>query len=369
MSPLSQRAWLDHLALLAELPYPSATLMPSILQTVRAGMQADMATYGWVEGEHLQPTCFWAERMDTRAFNWFMREYENVFAEVPLRGMLDSDGEVIRQVMGAPGFEESPLCMEVLSSQGLRWGCCAPVKRLDGHCMGFMYQYRSAEAGPFSDREQALLHAARDRLRTLDQASGPYTRLPPCTERVALSHELLLFDMNGTMQARSGGATHRLYLAHGAHMGMLAWARADLEALPDAIREDIRFWLRQAPAQGRKQWQEERISGQFQYQAECLPTLGTPAQPLLAVTIGHSEPTDLRVARNLLHWPMSPQEKRIVIASASKPTLVELAAALGLTVGTLKSYVNRLQSRFGVDTRAALVEAVLRQAQDVIARN
>lgn len=197
--------------------------------------------------------------------------------------------------------------------------------------------------------------------------SGPYTGLGPCTGRVARSNELLLFDTNGNMLARSADATHRLYLAHGAHMGMLAWARADLDTLPDTIREDIRLWLRQTPTAGRRQWQENRISGHFHYHAEYLPPLGTRTPPLLAVSIGHSEPADLRVARNLLHWPMSPQEKRIVIASTRKPSLVELAGALGLTVGTLKSYVNRLQSRFGVGTRAELVESVLHQVRDATA--
>ena len=56
---------------------------------------------------------------------------------------------------------------------------------------------------------------------------------------------------------------------------------------------------------------------------------------------------------------MSPQEKRIVIASARHPSLGDLARVLRLTVGTLKSYINRLQSRFNVDSRDELIAQVM----------
>jgi DNA-binding NarL/FixJ family response regulator len=40
----------------------------------------------------------------------------------------------------------------------------------------------------------------------------------------------------------------------------------------------------------------------------------------------------------------------------------ELAGALGMTVGTLKHYINKIQTRMQVDSRQALIDRILSSA-------
>ena len=99
-------------------------------------------------------------------------------------------------------------------------------------------------------------------------------------------------------------------------------------------------------------------AGRFDFRAERLLVTGTD-QPQVAVTITHLEPTDITVARQLMNWPLSSQEKRLLIASVRQPSQQQLAEHLGITIGTLKSYVNRLQSKLELPSRQAIIDKVL----------
>ena len=70
----------------------------------------------------------------------------------------------------------------------------------------------------------------------------------------------------------------------------------------------------------------------------------TPGLPLapLSISIRHHEPVDLAVARSLWAWPMSPQEKSIVVATARQASLGQTADILGISPGTLKGSINAL---------------------------
>ena len=56
------------------------------------------------------------------------------------------------------------------------------------------------------------------------------------------------------------------------------------------------------------------------------------------------------------------QEKRILVASTRKPSLQALADYLGITVGTLKIYINRLQAKAEQPSRQAIIDALLADA-------
>lgn len=77
------------------------------------------------------------------------------------------------------------------------------------------------------------------------------------------------------------------------------------------------------------------------------------------IGIRYFEPIDITVARRLAGWPLSPKEKRILIASARNPAQHQLADALGITVNTLKSYNNEMVSRLGVESRHSRISALL----------
>lgn len=70
-------------------------------------------------------------------------------------------------------------------------------------------------------------------------------------------------------------------------------------------------------------------------------------------------PAERRVHLSLHGPPISPQEKRILIASTRAASLADVTAALNITLGSLKDYLNGLLRRYEVSSRAEMVDRVL----------
>lgn len=358
LSPRQEAAWLAHLELLADLPYPATALMPTVLAALRRGFDVDIGSFGWVAGPHLEPVAYWSERITEPVFRWFTAHLDLLFAEFPLRQQLESDGEVVRMIQAMPGYEDHWHYRELLGPLGVRWAAAVPVFDRRGNCDGFLYLFRRPEAGPYDDEDQARLRRARDRLRTLGETSA--TSLAPCPLRTAAT-AVLHVDATGRLLARGQRAIELLYLCHDARTGVLDWAAADLSALPASAREMVGRLLAATDGPDAVQCTEIREAGRFDFRAERLLALdGGP--PQVAVTITHLEPVDITVARQLLDWPLSPQEKRLLVASVRQPGQQLLADTLGITVATLKSYVNRLQAKLAVPSRQALIDRLLAEA-------
>lgn len=355
LSPRQETAWLDHLELLASLPYPAETLMPTVLATLRRGFDVDIGSFGWVDGPHLMPVAFWSERITEPVFRWFNDHLDLLFAEFPLRQQLETDGEVVRQIQAMPGYEDHWHHRQLLEPLGVRWAMAAPVFNRRGDCDGFLYQFRRAEAGPYADADQARLRRARDRLRGLGDSSA--NALPACPLRPARVASLQI-DATGRLLARGQRAIELLYLCHDARMGVLDWAAPDLSALPAQARALVSALLADSDGPDVVLCDECRPAGHFQFRAERLQALDGGAC-LVAMTITHHEPIDLTVARALLDWPLSPREKRLIVLSTRQPDQRQLAGAMGITVSTLKSYVNRLQTRLAIPSRQALIDRLL----------
>lgn len=351
-------AWLAHLELLAELPYPAPVLMPTVLAALRRGFNADFGGFGLVSGEHLQPVAYWTERMTVPVLRALAAHLDEMFTEFPLRQQLVSDGEVVRQIQAMPGYEDHWHHREILEPLGIRWAMCVPVLDQQGGCDGFLYLYRSAEGGPFSDAEQARLRAARDRLQALHQ--HPKAVPPPCPLRPA-GTAVLNLDQSGHMLAKGRKAIELLYLCHDARMGMLDWATDDLTALPAPVRDMVRTLLAGTTWPDVDRCALDLDAGRFDFRAERLLSTGT-GQPQVALTITHLEPTDITVARQLMDWPLSMQEKRILVATTRQPSSQQLAEHLGVTTSTLKSYINRLQAKLGQPSRQAIIDRLLADA-------
>ena len=98
------------------------------------------------------------------------------------------------------------------------------------------------------------------------------------------------------------------------------------------------------------------MDGQVDSQCDRLYRSGI--MTTIGIAIRHQEPADIALARKLWGWPLSPQEKRILIASLRRPSLAQLAETLGLTVGTLKGYINEMKKRADVASLHALVARV-----------
>jgi len=356
--PLRDAAWHAHLELLCGLPYPAPALMPSVLAALRSGFDADYGAFGWVEGPHLTPVAFWSERMNESVLRFLHVRYDEVFAEFPLRQQLESDGDVARLNQLLPGYEDHWHLREMLAPTGVRWIMGVPVFGAGGGCTGFVYLCRAAAGGFFTDAEQDRLRSARDCLRGLGVQEAAAPSLPGPLR--PLRSAVLQLDAQGRIGACTPQAFELLYLCHDARMDMLGWAAGDWSALPAEVRDTAQRLAADAHGPHRAQCCVERAAGRFDFRIDRLqPRGGGDGAPQLAVDIAHLEPVELAVARALLHWPLSPREKRLLVASVRQPGQRELAAQLGITVGTLKSYVNGLQARCGVASRQALIERIL----------
>ena len=102
-------------------------------------------------------------------------------------------------------------------------------------------------------------------------------------------------------------------------------------------------------------------AGRFEFHAEPLTAVGS-GEASVAVRVAQYEPLDIAVARALMNTSYSLQEKRILVASTRKPSLQALADYLGITVGTLKIYINRLQAKAEQPSRQAIIDALLADA-------
>lgn len=359
----AEAAWLGHLELLAELPYSGRVLMPSVLAAVRAGFQAELGVFFWVTREHgaLKPVALWTERTNGAIVEILRTRLAEVFADFPLQIQLDTDGDLIRQLQAMPGDEESWIYTEGLHPLGVHWGLSVPLLDDQGECHGFMYIYRAKSDGPYSDEDNRRLKRARDRLRQLGARSPG--ALPPCPARFRCAANFH-FDAHGRMTARSAFGLELLYLYQDLGEGLLQWNAEDLSALPAQARGIVTGMLeavrRGQPARPAS-YRVDLAAGLFHFHAETLTGLNGSG-PVVAVRMCHHEPLDVAVARALLHAPYSLQEKRILVASTRAPSLNDLAEHLGITVGSLKVYINRLQAKAGLSSRQAIIERLLAEA-------
>ena len=178
-----------------------------------------MGGFGWADAD-LDPLAFMSERMNERAFNWYLKNYQVAFKLMPISMQIESGGDIGRRVCESPGFEDSEFYREILKSYGVRWLALAPVRLCDNITWGFTSLYRRAEDGPFSDAEQASLVHATQVFSGLDCPDNPLAKLPD-GERHEISAASLLLRADGTMAARSQEAMQLLYMLLDAPMHSL----------------------------------------------------------------------------------------------------------------------------------------------------
>jgi DNA-binding CsgD family transcriptional regulator len=99
--------------------------------------------------------------------------------------------------------------------------------------------------------------------------------------------------------------------------------------------------------------------GRFDFLLEKMAEHHAPHEALVVVGIRYFEAIDITVARRLAGWPLSPREKRLIVASTRSGNLAELAQALKITVFTFKTYNKELVDRLQVGSRQQLIELLL----------
>lgn len=355
-APLRDSAWHGQLQLLASLPHPLLTLAPAIATAVRAGLRADFASIGICAGEDLAPTAFWTERLSEPLLQWLSAHAEALLSVIPLALQRATDGQAVRDGFDAPGWTAHPVYQAAFGALGARWGMGVPLLDRRDRCLGFIYLFRGEAAGRFSDAEQARLRAARDRLRGLGAAAA--AKQAKVIRTVATRSALLCIDAAGRIRARSADAHELLFLGQHQRIGSLAWAAADLSALPAPVAERARQLLGDAAAPARDEITLRDDGGGMRYRIEHLIHAGADAAELV-LTLCHLEPIDLAVARQLTRWPLTPRERQLAVASAGSASQRDMAEALGCSIGTLKGYMRSLYAKLGVASREALIERLL----------
>lgn len=204
-----------------------------------------------------------------------------------------------------------------------------------------------------------MLRRARTAIGPMDREGGPYAELPPA-RREPVATAQLVFDGAGRLRSRSQNALEMLFLANGPRVNVLDWAGYDVEALPADVRTGLQALLGTRAPPGDQFSLVATKFGSFRFETELLaPVSGSPDDARWLVTVNHLEPEDLTLARRMANWALTPQEKRILIASTRDVGLAEVANSLRLTPSSLKSYVNQLLRRHEVSTRRELVDRIL----------
>lgn len=113
--------------------------------------------------------------------------------------------------------------------------------------------------------------------------------------------------------------------------------------------------VQRQPSRRPSGWLRERRNGQFRSST----TGGSSEVDLTASRSIPMAQAERRVHLSLHGPPISPQEKRIIIASTRAASLADVAAALNITLESLKNYVHGLLWRYEVSSRAEMVDRVL----------
>lgn len=354
----SERAWLEHLRIMAELPYPSWLLAPAIAKVLRAHLNWDLIVFGWDDKETLQPTDFWAEPVRGDLFQRYMANLGNYVEEVPIRPLLETRGRIYRMAEVDPRYEESAIYKEFFEPYGVRWGMVVPV-HLGEDGLAFLGLMRRRTGGRYSDADQDRLDRVSIALSDLDRRHNPMASLLPASFREATIATMML-RRDGRIVAQTREASNILFMARHTGLGSPEWIRTDRHALPPEVAEAVEVLLASEMATRTQEIRLRLPWGAFDFLLEKV--MFGDGEPMVNIAIRHHEPQDITVARALWGWPLSPQEKRIVVASTRNPSHAELAGALGLTVGTLKHYINKIQTRMQVDSRQALIDRILSSA-------
>ncbi len=357
-------AWLDHLRLVAELPYPAPVLMPTVLQVLRQGVRADFGTFTPLQPGTLRSGSILTEAFAPQVLRWLCAARDAALAAQSTEEMVRSDGESRRAYCLRPDYEDSELYRHIFQPLGARWSVTTPL--LDGGdaAHGLLYLHRRAAHGPFTDAEQAALRQARLALRPLARAGAhDPDAAGDAVPRVALRHATLLLNAQGHMVSMGEAAAEMLYRSAAPGPNQTAWAEHNVQALPALVMDDALALLRRrAPAAARGI--ARRVHGQagdYEFRLERMAAPGTGARGV-AVHITHLEPADITLTRQLACWPLTPQEKRILVASLRAPDQYALAERLGISLNTLKHHVKDLVRRTGFESRSAMVAGVLEQA-------
>ena len=362
--------WLAQLELLASLPYPVKTLMPSVLHTLRQGIRASFGTYTPLEACSLRSGSIVSEAFARCAMHWLCAARDQAQASQSTEAMVRSDGESRRLFCLRPDYEDSPLYQEIFLSLEARWSMVVPVLDARGAAHGLLYLHRNRVQGAFSDADQALLRHARRALQGLARpdevgAGEPLvsSALPPSRVRSAS----LVLDDRGDFTSLGEGAEDLLYCGAAPGPGSTDWSEMNAQALPYHVRE---MALATLAGHGRGAAPGKRCSvrrpvqghgGEFRFDVERLHALDGRTRGVL-VRLQQLEPRDVTLARELVRWPLSPQEKRLLVASVRAADQYALAEELGITLNTLKGYVKDMVRRTGFASRQAMVTGILAAA-------
>lgn len=360
--PLQRNPWLAHLQLIATLPYPLLTLVPTLCEVVRAGLDADHVAVGIAEGDPPMPAAMWGVLQDEAMLRWAQDNLDATFGNAAsLREQVMTDGESVRRMLDSPAFTCTPMFAHLYAPLNLRWGMGIPFHPLPDGRRCFLYLNRREAAGRFSDAEQARLRLARDRLRGLGGMRTAVGLAP--APSVEIRSAMVRLDETGRMVARSPGAYELLFLCCDLRFSAMQWARDDIQALPDAVAARTLRLLDPRSAVVQDEVVLALECGSMRVRLDALLKNRGPEREVV-ISMSWQEPADLAVARELQHWPLTPRQMQIVVASVRQPCLRDMAVRLGCTVGTLKGYINTLHARIGVSSREQLVAMLLARARE-----
>ena len=349
-------AWLSHLRLIAAMPYPGQVLMPMLMTLARAHIDGSVFSFMWLSPDGEKPAALWIDPVNEAVYRGFIAGHPKIFDEYPVQTMIQTRGRAIRLLENTPEYELGPMYRHVLHPFGVHWGMGVPVALGNGST-GFANVCRRREQGRYSDDEWTLWDRFSACLTALDRSDKRW-QMPPCPDFLETDSATLWLDADGRILTHGPSMRRLLFLLQENGLGSSAWSRCDSQALPPEVREAAASCC-MTDSPPRRELTLNRDAGRFHFVIERMQSTPELPQAPLCITIRHHEPVDLAAAQRLWGWAMSPQEKRILIATARHASLSEMAENLDISLGTLKAYNNDLLARFQADSRPALLAKVL----------
>lgn len=333
-------------------------MIPLLAELARLKVDGSVFSFVWFAKDKPQPLALWVDPMNEAAYRGFMHHHAQILAELPLREMQETGGRIIRATEHLPAYETTAVYREIFIPYGIHWGMSVPVL-MSGSSTGIMNICRPRLSGPYSDADWDLWERVGKTFVDLDRSSSPLANLPAAPFRRDAQTTTLWLAADGQFLAQSALSRKLLFLAEPPDLGNLVWMLPDKRALPEKVRLIAdRLFAANTPYE-RAELSETCHWGRFDYTLEKMPTARCSGEYFISIAIHYHEPLDKAVARGLWGWPLSPQEKRILIASARHPSHAELSEALGLTIGTLKNYINSLLARLGMASREEVIDRAL----------
>ena len=300
-----------------------------------------------------------------------IRLYSERYMEAdPLRARTEDlpEGAIQTSHDYCPDHVESVAYREFYGPRGVHYGCLGVFLRTAGG-MSMINAVRTEQDGCFGEREIAILRPIMPHLRRAALLHGELSSLR--AQLAAFTGHLdrcpyafLITDPQGEVLYRNSAASQVIAAKDG-----VAIASGRLSLMSAKTNSEFQAAVRQVALNRDKlirRLDVPRPSGKQSYRLLFVPVppsaampLGLPHPSVTILIVEQSGPElDLSVLREM--FSLTPAEARVTGKLTQGRSAEEIAADLGLSVGTVRTHIRRVLSKTATGRQGELISLVLR---------